>query len=65
MEDDDEVVAAKDENYAVVSMVSYVMSIGGRHRMLHKLLENCTRVEKVLEVPPEYNGNVAFELHPH
>ena len=32
--------------------------------MLHKLLENCTQVEKVLEVPPEYNGNVAFELPP-
>ena len=29
LEDDDEVLAAKEENYVVVSMVTYIRSIGG------------------------------------
>ena len=29
LEEDDEVVAAKDENYAVVSMVAHIRPVGG------------------------------------
>ena len=48
--DDDEVLVAKQGNYVVVIMLSYIRSIREHHCMLHKLLENYIRFEKVLEV---------------
>ena len=54
----------KEGNYAMVSMVSYIRSARACHCVLHKILKTFISMEKVPKFPPEYNGNIAFELPP-